>query len=198
MTGKLYKNKSLSYLYPCLKGHGDSILDQIGRINLVCVGIRDYNVKEDKDCLYLLISSKSSIGSSYVNSQVYANRFNTFLKDIRLKDYYVRDYIYSNVDKNPYHMVVLRIPEKHKGIMQKFKEGRYSEMYTLEEIDEYFKVPISYTSKRVLKKDETYLPIFVAIVNSEFNTDATVEDFKDAELDYPPDLRMEIFNYKIN
>ena len=51
-------------------------------------------------------------------------------------------------------------------------------------------------TRKILQKDSSYLKNFVEIVNKDFETNVTEKDFKDAELDYPPKLSEEMFNYK--
>jgi len=49
--------------------------------------------------------------------------------------------------------------------------------------------------KKVLKKDTSILPEFLKRINMDFGVEADSTKFKNAELDYPPNLEEEIFNY---
>ena len=51
-------------------------------------------------------------------------------------------------------------------------------------------------TRKVLRKDSSLLKPFVDMVNKDFDTNVGEEHFKHAELDYPPKLSEEVFNYK--
>jgi hypothetical protein len=120
-----------------------------------------------------------------------------FLEYIRNQDFYIDDYIYDIHKK--YHMFVLKLPSNN--IVIKFIEGRYSEMYNQEEVDQYFKKKIFNGKEEVftpvysiLTKRDDYQDIFKKILNIDFGADNITLN-EDAELDYPPFLESEIFNY---
>ncbi len=202
-SGKLYENRTWKYLYPCLKHYGDELMDKLSSFFKVAVGVHDHNRKEDGNCIYILIDTNIPLASDY-DRQEYKRKFTKFLDWVSYKHYYVTDYIFEK-DK---HMIVLRLPHDYDITYINFVNGKYSKMYPQRVVNEYFKyITISNkeiedrqnskirTTRAILTKNKSYLPTFVDIVNKDFNTDITVEDYKDAELDYPPKKEEEIFNY---
>lgn len=201
--GKLYENRTWRYLFPCLRAHGEDLINQLSSFFKLAVGVRDFNREEENHCIYILIDTNLPFTST-IEIKNYKERFNSFLNWIRNKEYFVADYIYEK----DMHMIVIKLPEQHLGSYVHFINGQYSRMYNLKEIREYFKhitipnkeVEIKKNkkiteSRNILFKDKKYVPEFVNIVNTRFKTNAKTNDFIDAELDFPPSRKEEIFNY---
>jgi hypothetical protein len=203
--GKLYENKTWRYLYPCLKFYGEELMKNLGSFFKLAVGVRDFNRKDEPNCLYILIDTNIPLAS---DSQIrdYKERFSKFLDWLSYQEYYVSDYIYEK----DMHMLVLRIPKEYSSTYINFTKGQYSKMYSLKDIRDYFKylqIPNKELElkqngklkiiKDVLNKEKSYIKTFVDIVNKEFKTTASVNDFIEAELDFPPKKEEEIFNYEV-
>lgn len=203
-NGKLYENRTWKYLYPCLNYYGEELMSKLSTFFKLAVGINDHNKREKEQCIYILVDTNIPLLSDK-DRQNYKNKFSKFLSWVSYKYYYVSDYPF---DDNK-HMVVLKIPRDFNTSYVHFVKGNYSQMYTTKSLNNYFKyINISNkeleirqnkkmkVTRSVLSKDSKYVSTFVNIVNHEFKSDATVEDFKDAELDFPPKKEEEIFNYK--
>ena len=204
-SGKLYENKTWKYLYPCLKHYGPELYQHLSGFFKIAVGVKDKNnpIKENEINIYILFDT-NIIMINDRDISAYKAKFNTFLNWIKYQPFYTDDYIYEG----NLHMVVIKLPNKHKETYKKFVQGLYSEMYTEVERNEYFRFlnltnkekekemndKISHT-RGVLSKSSNLLLPFVSRINNEFNTHLSVEELKHIELDFPPKLQEEIFNY---
>jgi hypothetical protein len=192
-NGKLYKNRTYTYLYPILKYYGDNFKSRINKIIKLGVGIKDtnYDCRGDR-CIFILLQSKNNLNPNYDKN------LQEFLDWIKTQDYYKSDYIFSNINKNR-HMIVLKIPTIFNKSFDNFILGKYSKMFSKNIIETYFKdTPLS-NNKRirsVLNKDSKYLQSFVDIINKEFNTSISKDRLTHIELDYPLNYKKEteIFN----
>lgn len=206
--GKLYENRTWKYLFPSLKSHGDFLLKNLSKLFKLGVGIGDSNIKiEEGNCIYILIDVKIPL-SSEEEIKKYTENFAKFLDWVSYQHYYVRDYLFDNMCGSEKHMVVLRLPMLHDIAYIKFIRGKYSEMYTSKVIDKYFNLKSNpnkniekeinnkiKNTRSILKKDKEYIQAFCDIVNKDFNTEVTPYIYRNAELDYPPTLKDEVFNY---
>lgn len=204
-SGKLYENKSWKYLLPSLKYYGPELHAYLSTFFKVAVGVKDKNVDTgDSLNLFILIDTNIPMLNDR-DVQDYKSKFEKFLNWVKYQPYYTTDYIYSG----HLHMVVIQLPAKHKGTYWEFVEGKYSQMYTELEKNEYFRFiniankekereandRISHT-RAVLSKNAKHLPVFVDKINKLYNTQLTVEELSHIELDFPPVLKEEIFNYE--
>lgn len=191
-NNKLYENKTWQYLLPCLKHYGSTFVGYLNSIFKVAVGIKDNNFEVDDRVIYLLIDTTIS-----------KNSFLEFLEWVRVRDYYISDYLYDNTENKEKHMVVVKIPEIHYETYDNFLKGNYSKMYTTEQKNLYFYLAPDNKNKSlvnrvqnilvVLNRDKEYQNLFLNKLNEEFGTSLRVEDIKDFELDYPPKLKEETF-----
>jgi hypothetical protein len=193
--GKLYKNKTFKYLYPLLKYYGQELKIKLNLLSKLAMGIGDTNKTLDYKHLYILVDSSPQF-------RTYLSEFLEFVRD---QSYYVEDYVYSTNQ----HMIVFTLPTKAEYVIQTFLAGKYSDMYSTKEIDYMFEhIPNMDNKeiiikrnkelveiKKVLKKDTSILPEFLKRINMDFGVEADSTKFKNAELDYPPNLEEEIFNY---
>lgn len=180
-----YPNKTRKYLLPCLKEYGESFTNKINNVFKVAVGIGDIITDNcgftHEKHLFILLDSNISPGF-----------FNDFIDWIRDEPMYEDDYVYGNIQKSSYHMVVLRIPEKYYESMDKFKEGKYSEMYDQDTIQAFFdKYP---EVQKVFIRDHNYRIEFTKKLNRRFNTTIKPEEWE-GELDLPPTDKTEKFNH---
>lgn len=194
IIGELDKlNKTYTYLYPCLKSYR-GFNDNIKGLLINSVGIKDYNVETKREAIFILLET-NTFEQLLWKKMEYTKKLISFLDWVRTTNFYVTDYIYySSKSKKDYHMVVLDFPVTHFKSLQHWRKGEYSKMYSPADIEYFFKY---HPCKEVLLKTAKRRLEFVDIVNKDYGTDATVEDFKDAELDYPPFIWEETFNFKI-
>lgn len=208
-SGKLYENKTWNYLYPCLKVYGNQLRTFLNSFYKLGVGLKDYNIDIDEgNCIYILLDTKIYSSASQ-SLQAYRENLSKFLEWVRFQPYYVIDYVFEGFDKGEKHMLVLRLPGSYQRSYNHFLKGRYSKMYTPKEIKELFPTITNSnkdletrmntkTSKlrSILSKSAGYIDTFREILNNEFNTNLSREDIKNHELDFPPQIEEETFNYK--
>lgn len=185
--GKIFLNKTTKYLTPCLAEYGLDFKNKLDAVTKLAIGIGDM-VLVDKNVLlekhiFILVDTKAN-PTSFIN----------FLNYIKSQSYYEDDYVFDDVSKGRKHMIVISIPDKYTRTIHKFKENKYSEMYSEEEVEKLFaNKPI----KKVFIKDHNYKVEFVKEINSTYNMTGKhklkVEEW-DGELDFPIDLKEEIFN----
>ena len=89
-------------------------------------------------------------------------------------------------------MVVIRLPDKFEKSYEPFLKGEYSQMYSQEEVAE-----IGFNkAKGVFNKSEDYKKVFLEKINREFNCTLKLEDLGDRELELPPNIKEETFNFQ--
>lgn len=183
----IYPNKTRKYLLPCLKEYGTDFMFRLNNVFKIATGIGDIITD---DCgfhheKHIFILIDSSISTKF---------FIDFLKWIKDQSMYEDDYVFDNIQRSTYHMVVLKIPEKFYQTLDYFKQGKYSHMYDMETIEAYFeKLP---DSKKVFIKDHDYKITFTERVNIRFGTTITPDEWH-GELEFPPTAKTEIFNHHL-
>ena len=207
-SGKLYENRTWKYLYPCLKVYGGTLKTYLNSFFKLAVGLGDHNIDINEDnCIYILIDT--NIHSPQQSLQTYREYLSKFLDWVRFQPYYVTDYIFEGFDRGEKHMLVLRLPDTYKESYIKFKQGKYSEMYSSKDIDNLYSLIVNSNKnieikvnnnitniKNVLTKNSSHLELFRKQINDEFGTNLSLKDLKNHELDLPPSQNEEIFNYK--
>lgn len=207
-SGKLYENRVWKYLYPCIKGHGATLVNYLSSFVKLAIGIGDSSIRVKDNCLFILIQTSIKTGT-ITQRKDYRDNFIKFLDWVKYQNYYVKDYIYENKDEAETHMVVLKIPEEYTESFNMFVEGSYSKMFTEKQINYLFPLVEDNNNPSLMKRNERIssarsvfskkphrLEEFKNIVNKEFHRAETVrEDYKDAEYEFPIsyNLDQEIF-----
>ena len=205
-TGNFYLNRTFKYLYPALTLYGNELIDKLRILTKLAVGIGDSSIHIEKQCIYVLLDTTTS----NISFDSYRIKIQQFLEWIREQPYYISDYLCNLSEYNNYHMVVIEFPRNHHTIFNNFIKGRYSRMYTREEIYSIFgnqklenKTNEIIVNKKleeirnVLLRDRITVKKHLGEVNKDFNSKLTLEDFKEPlEADYPIKLSEEIFNYE--
>lgn len=182
----IYPNKTKKYLLPCLKAYGKQFESKINSVFKVAVGLGDMVYTKAKKEVYerhLFI---------LLDSSVVSKQFKDFIKWIREQIYYEDDYVYGNIQKSSFHMVIIKFPEEFCDSLSTFKKGKYSEMFKEEKGFKFFETHPE--AQKVLIKDRNYKVVFVNKVNTRFDTTITPEEWE-GELDYPPKDANEVFNH---
>lgn len=176
------KNKTLLYLIPCLKRYGEEFKQMYTGPFKLALGIGDMIVAGQYERhLFILIDTR-----------IKTKLFIAFLNWVREQEYYQEDYVYGDIKKSPCHMVIVKIPDEFTESFEKFTLGKYSEMYTLNQIDELFSNHPE--TKKVLVKDRLYAIKFVRRLNKEYNTNMSTDEYLEGgELDRPPITQEEYF-----
>ena len=193
-SGKLYENRTWKYLYPCLRSYGSTLKGYLNSVFKIAVGIGDSNVEMESNCIYILIDT--NVHGTGVSIEQYRENISNFLDWIRLQP-------------SEKHMVAIRIPKEFHRTYARFMSGKYSDMYSKDQIEDYFqyisipdkkleaeKNEVLQVTRAVLKKSKAYLPTFVSKVNADFGTTCVEDDLATSEFDYPPMKQEEIFNFK--
>jgi hypothetical protein len=210
-SGKLYKNKTWLYLYPCLNSYGKELKSHLNSFFKLAVGISDHNIeiKNERNNLYILFDLNPSSNVSK-DLPKYRENFDKFLEWLRYQYYYETDYVFESLEGEEKHMIVLQIPPQHDTTIFNFIKGYYSKMYLEKDLNTYFMLSTTMKDKTaeknynervkqvrsILTKDAKYTIEFVKIVNEKFGTEIIVEDYKGAELDFPPVIEEETFNFE--
>lgn len=181
-------SRTTKYLVPCLKEYGPEFTGMLQAVYKIAAGIGDAvlinrDIKHEKHVFILLDSAKPM----HIH-------FNKFIEWIKEQEYFVDDYVYGDIQKSSFHMVILKFPEKYYDSFQTFKLGGYSEMYKREDIEKFFENHP--TTKDVLIKDHNYRIKFTAKLNRLFGAQVTPEEYE-GELDFKPTEIGEIFNHHL-
>lgn len=190
-TKTTYPNKTRKYLLPCLKHYGEPFIHHINSVFKVAVGIGDFIVDKcgvtHEKHIFILLDTK--IANPF---------FKKFITWIKEQPMYEDDYVFDNIQKSTYHMVVLKFPEQYYSSFQTFKQGKYSQMFNQETIDLFFeKFP---DVKKVLIKDHSYRIEFTKKLNKVFELNGQYQILPiewEGELDFPPNSISEKFNHNL-
>lgn len=198
-VGRIFMNKTRKYLFPIIKEHGSDFTAKINALFKVAVGIGDMIVDKcgihHENHLFIL-----------VDTLVNTPQFVSLMDDIRRHPAYEDDYVYGNVSKSRFHMIIIKVPDKYLNTLSNFKQSKFSKMYTQEELNTLFRFNTAEMTeensniKSVLIKDHNYKFAFARMVQKEFNipkSEFTSEDIDDSfELDLTISETEEKFNFK--
>lgn len=177
--GTQYENKTWRFLLPCLRAFGDSFILKFNTVMKLAVGIGDKEFPEDRRIYILCDADYREID------------YKVFLNWVSKQPYFLGTY------KNGLgEMLVLRFPKRFYNAYDKFIEGKYSQMFTEDEINILFSEVKNYREKSILNLEQRIIPDFIKKLNEEFNTNLKEKDFSEPfkELELPPKFSEEIFN----
>jgi len=191
-SDEIIRNRTLSYLAPAIKFYDSTTAKCFADISVKGVGIGDalLDIEVPPRSLFYLVQVPT-------DPTKYA-RAHTYFKTL---DNYVTEYSYGELTGN-LRMLVITLPSiVRENIIELFIQGKYSELYTPKQI-EYIIPKTSVVNKienynpiySILKKSESYEKIFMQKLEKDFGVLPIPYDGR--ELDYPPNLKMEIFNYQ--
>ena len=177
-TGKFFINRTRKFLLPCLKEHGEMMMKAVNNLEKLAVGIGDEFISDslNNSCLFILVDIRSK-------------HFQSILKWVRKQPFFVKDYPFDDVMSGYQHMIVVKIPEEYELAHYEFQKGKYSRMYTREQIDKLF----GDVYMDVLVRDKDTLIDFVDTINRIYDADIQYELWE-GEVDFPPKMAEEIFN----
>lgn len=186
---RFYENKTRLFLLPSLFDYGKEFQIRFNRQYKFAVGIHDTSLnlhnKTEQALIYILFDKELS-----------KRYFSEFIDWLKSQPYYVMDYVSSPDLNSRKHMVVLKIPERHQSDYEHFMSGRYSQMYSEKDRNDYFKKYNKDKALKVLDKTHDALLDYINMVNSTFDHKLTPEDAKDHnEYHFPLSPQEEIFNY---
>ena len=192
--GKRYDNKTWRFLFPCLRGHGDIFASKINPLYKLAVGVYDYTLKDQ---------TKFNGRNIFILLDMYSqNKLCTdFIEFVKYQSYYVTHYCpdtdFGNSRKM---MIVISIPERFEPAYDAFIRGKYSEMYNEEEVRILFSNPDRRREYDILSKSTESQKDFLECFSTEFGISCSTNyfDLPLRELELPPRLSEEIFNYPNN
>lgn len=192
---RIYQNKTLKYLFNTTKTYGSKFISLINKCHkmAVCVGDINHGIGN----LYILFDTNGAKQYDFYKDIVEArSNLINFISFVKEKEYFIDEYIYGDPVFDTYHMVVLKLPVIN---LETFINGEYSNLFSEEEINNFFKkviikndLEVENDVYSVLVKNPTYKTIFSKIVEEDFRVKTL--DFK--EYDYPPLLHQEIFGFE--
>jgi len=188
----IYPNKTRKYLLPCLREYGEVFINKINNVFKVAVGIGDIIVDLSTEGYerHIFILIDTTIATKF---------FLNFIDWIRVQHMYEEDYVYDNIQKSSFHMVVLKFPEKYYDSFETFKKGKYSEMFNKETIAKFF---VNHPdAQAVFIKDHNYRIKFTRKLNIFLNNINEADRVKpeewEGEVDFPPTDETEKFNHHL-
>lgn len=182
-------NKTRVFLLPCLRVYGERFITRLNNVYKVAVGLGDMVItnryfKAPERHIFILLDSR-----------VAKPHFVEFMEWIKYQECYEDDYVYGNITKSPYHMIVLKFPEKYWDCFDTFREGKYSEMFSQDCINSVFKETDD--AVKIFAKDKSYRITFTERLLEEFNIKGKyAEDIRQGylgEIDFPPKQDEETF-----
>ena len=211
--GKLYLNRTWKYLYPALRVYEPNLINYLNSLIKVGVGIHDDNFVEEDDNpkIFILIQTKLKDPTT-LKARTYNKKIIEFFEYLREQSFYVDDYLYEMSEDSCLHMVVIKYPKNFIPVFNNFKEGAYHKMYHPTVIKNYFPIKSlnqvynkdafkiaktlgnNFEIHGVLKKEDSFKSAYQNIISEDFGIDLKEIDVGDGELDYPPNLKEEIFN----
>lgn len=199
--GSIFKNRVLHYLAPSLKLYGDEFIFKYKTLACMATGIG--NGELDSKNIYSIfdVNGKSKY-DTYLDKREGRVHFTYILNWLKDQPYYVKDYPFDSGMRGYQHMIVLKIPENVNT--DAFLQGSYSNIYDKGTLDKIYPDQIALpnnkkirnVTKLILSKSEKYKEDFLEKTNLEFGTNLSVKDVDNTfELDFPPLLINEVFNY---
>lgn len=178
------ENKTWKFLVPCLRGHGEVFVKNFNPI-LKETRIYDYSLETPIKGRNLYILCDDSYNKESVDN---------FLQFVKNTSFFKTSYPYGKTKSKT--MVVIELPERFFNAYDKFLEGKYSEMYSKEDIDLLFNLKGKHNEYKILTKDCSLRNDFIDSINKEFGTTLEDKDFEDFnELEFPLRIAEETFNY---
>jgi hypothetical protein len=184
LPDKPFINRTFLYLVQSLKLYNKTIVSNLEKLKVKAVGICDFNYDKnyEQNRIFILVQLNYS--------------FRKVLTLLQEQSFFIDNYIYPH-PKLKLHMIVLKLP---KDIIPIFLKGDYSKMFNSEEVDIVYnkiisKAGIEYNNPiyNIVTKHPDHKKVFENELKEDFGKYIVIND--DRELDYPPVLKNEIFNY---
>ena len=171
--GEVQLNKTKRFILPCLKLYGNEFISKINSVFKLAYGIGDMYISQRYEKHIFIL----------IDSQKCTTFFIPFLEWIREQEYYEDDYEADSMHEGRLHMIVIKIPDVVD--LSQFLSGKYSKMYTKDEIVNLLKDD----EKSIVIKDSNYKIKFVKKLNKVFNTNLKESEISSTtELELPPNF----------
>ena len=209
-TSDIVMNKTRSYLVQQLQYYGDEFVGHIAKNRIIAFTIGDYGHGSEKlePYIYMLfdVNGEKKYGN-YLSINKGRYIFHETLQYYQHHTSYVQDYCFDSNKTGHLHVVVIKLPFPEKFDL--FLEGKYSKMYSEDELNKWFikefkiteivkgkkKVLLEKNSQyQVLTHDTSYFPKFKEEIKNEFGTILSDEDIH-VEYDFKPSLKKETLRH---
>lgn len=189
-TGKIVKNRTLSYLVPALGYYGPIFKTKMSSLPTKAFGIGDNDLKDVPH-----LNNRKSIFILY-DTSVRDRVTESIIDWFKNQEYYVDNIPFKSVN-DPYYILIIDFPQHMEDAYDKFLEGKYSKMYADNEVIKYFHVNSHAKAISVLKKTKPGAINHIAKIKEDYNVILTESDLikENHEYDYPFNPKEEIFNY---
>ena len=193
--GKRFENKTSKFLLPCIvSGHGKVFQMKVEDIYILAAGLDDkvlhnnskYDFLIEKRPVFILIDK-------FVNKR----RGEDFIYWLKHQPFFLGGYPVDMIDRA--YMTIVDTPENFQKSYDSFIVGKYSEMYTKQEINSLFSDKNSDVYHVLTKDTDKLLPAFVKKLEETFETKLKYTDFVTSEMDLPYKIseQDEVFNYEL-
>lgn len=186
-AGQEVINRTRNYLIPILKEYGAGFASKYNETYKIFTGVHDTLMDgspliHDR-CFYIVLDKMFK-----------PKQYDEFMDYIRNQPYYVADYCpEANIYKSRLHTVVIKVPDNYINAFDMFIQGKYSLMYSTEEIQKLF--ANNPKVKEVLLRSNGLKKAYVDSVNEYFCTTFEESNLNHREFDLPPMCEEEILNY---
>lgn len=185
--GKPYNNRTKRYLGPISKVYGKGISQGLSMNQSLFWAIDDvkYSIfnEDNKYKLFILIDIYGVYDNKaleHVNKDKWLKFNSRFIKAARRNKYYLDDYIWDL--RLNYHVLVFKIPDEYKNAYDNFLADKFSEMYTLEQIQKLdIRKKKNLFTYEVLTKDPEFKSQVIERINNLYGTN--LEELDDREYD---------------
>ena len=114
---KIVMNKTEKYLKPCLKYHGENFTNRLSLIFKLGYGIGDMLIdKKYEQHIFVLIDTFKCV-------QFWTEFIEDYFREL---DFYEDDYAVDNLENGRLHMLVIKLPEKASGVVQRLMDRGYA------------------------------------------------------------------------
>lgn len=171
-------NRTYTYLYPSLSLVNRDLYVRLSSLEPSIVGVfllddnfADMHLIHDEPVLFIAINT--TVQNLVLESQ---------LKEIRKQKEYLTEYSYCGREK-----FLIVVVKTDRDIYQKFLEGKYSQMYTDEQLEQT-PFPVNRPSAlAIFKRSPLAREVFARLLKITFESDITTEEIaQDAEYELPP------------
>lgn len=192
--GHFYENKTKRFLFPSLRGHGNVFVKKFSKVHKLAVGIHD-SILDGSD-----LSNERTI--LVMLDKTYVPKiYQEFMSWLQYQPYYKGTYCPDPDFRTSFkQIIVLNIPELFYNAYDSFLEGKYSNMYSKDEVDSLF---ITKLNKENAKRDYGILTKSQEAYNKFFEKNKEIfnakklekSTFQPDDYEFPLVMKEEIFNY---
>ena len=193
LQGQPFNNGTARFLMPAMMNVlGEAFKHKLEVMTINSFGIGDMYYKDP------LNSSERNFFICFEVSEGNKMQYGDFIFYVKQQfwQYYVYNYNYKGDVNSPFKMLVLKFPEgneMYENAYDKFKEGKYSEMYPDMFVDTFLKTASNGNIYEIIKKTDDAKRFFKNQVYEEYGTKIKDSDITECLL--PPKAKDEIFNF---